>query len=526
MVGAPKRRVAIALRFALVAIRTRPDAAPAAEVVDDFDVGEEGATERRRSLRPPSWEKLRPLLPHLPVAALMVAYTIYFSRLTIDIYRGYGSPGFDLGIYDQGLWLMSRFHAPFVTIMGRNLFGDHASLILLLLVPLYWVLPSAPALLVVQSAALALGALPVYLLGRDRLKSTVLATLLAGAFLLHPALQGGNTEQFHPECLLVPLIGFAIYYAVKWDPRKVVLFAILCLLVKEDVAILILPLGLWIYVNRDRRLGRNLVAGALLAALISVRVVMAGIAGVPELHADRIPFGGWHGFRTTVLRKPGKLVDYLTGDRRPFYVWQMLVPSAWAFLRAPSVAAIAAVALAANVLSTFGYQHQLQFHYSLPMVPVVAIGTAYAIGAIVRARFRVLVTGAVVLLSLWTCYLWGSLPAFSVNKVAHWSPSYQTVHDIDAVRASLPPNAVVSAYYAYITHVDHRQRVYEWPTPFKAAYWGLLKQEGQRLPFANDVQYIFLPARLEPNDQKLLDSLTNYRVIRTVGDSQLLKRVP
>ena len=36
---------------------------------------------------------------------------------------------------------MSRFHAPFVTLMGRNLFGDHTSFILVLLVPFYWLVP-------------------------------------------------------------------------------------------------------------------------------------------------------------------------------------------------------------------------------------------------------------------------------------------------------------------------------------------------------------------------------------------------
>ncbi len=192
----------------------------------------------------------------------MLAYTIYFSRLTIEIYRGYGQPGFDMGLYDQGVWLLSRFHTPFVTIMGRNLFGDHSSLILLFIVPLYWIYPSSCTLLVVQAAALALGALPVYLLARDRLGSTFLATILGGAFLLHPALQGGNLEQFHPECFLVPLIGFAIYAAVTWRPWLLVVTVVLCLLVKEDVALLIVPLGIWVAWRRDRALGIKLVVGS------------------------------------------------------------------------------------------------------------------------------------------------------------------------------------------------------------------------------------------------------------------------
>jgi uncharacterized membrane protein len=497
-----------------------PTATPAGVEADAPERTHHFIRDRRRTILFPE------LLPHIPVIAVMLAYAVYFSRLTIEIYRGYGSPGFDMGIYDQGVWLLSRFHAPFVTIMGRNLFGDHASLILLLVTPFYWIYPRAPTLLVLQSVSLALGALPVYLLARVRLGSTALATVLGGAFLLHPAIQGGNLEQFHPECFLVPLIGFAVYFAVTWRPRWLLLTVVLCLLVKEDAALLIVPLGLWVCLRKDRRLGLKLMVGAVVAALISTQVVMRRLFGVPELHADRIPFGGWHGFRVTVLRKPGKLVDYLKSDRRPFYVWQMLIPNAMLFVRAPEIAAIATLVVGVNVLSTFGYQHQLFYHYSLAVVPVVAMGTVFAIGAIHRLRWRALAVGSVAVLSLWATFLWGSLPAISINKVGHWRPSDPQVHDINAVLSALPPNAVVSAHYDYITHVDHRVRVYQWPTPFKASYWGLLKQEGQRLPFADQVQYVFVPLTMDKANMALLDTIRpHFEVVRQVGNSILLRRV-
>jgi hypothetical protein len=38
-----------------------------------------------------------------------------------------GTFGFDLGIFDQGVWLLSRFRDSFVTIRGLPLFGDHTS---------------------------------------------------------------------------------------------------------------------------------------------------------------------------------------------------------------------------------------------------------------------------------------------------------------------------------------------------------------------------------------------------------------
>ena len=123
---------------------------------------------------------------HLPVLALVVAYAVRFSLLTVNVHDGYGTPAFDMAIPDQAIWLMSRFHAPFITVMGRNFFGDHTSFVLLLLVPLYWVYPHTAALLVVQSVLLAAAAIPIYVYARHRLNNTVLATLLAASYPAQP----------------------------------------------------------------------------------------------------------------------------------------------------------------------------------------------------------------------------------------------------------------------------------------------------------------------------------------------------
>src|SRR6266516_2246557 len=52
-----------------------------------------------------------------------------FVAQTWALHRHFGTYGFDVGIYDQGTWLLSRLRAPFVTVRGLNLFGDHASYI-------------------------------------------------------------------------------------------------------------------------------------------------------------------------------------------------------------------------------------------------------------------------------------------------------------------------------------------------------------------------------------------------------------
>ena len=90
--------------------------------------GVQASTLRARISQTPLWT--------WTVVLLCACSAVATTRLQWDIHRGLGTSSFDVGLYDQGIWLLSRFDAPFVTLMGRNMFGDHASLILLFVAPL------------------------------------------------------------------------------------------------------------------------------------------------------------------------------------------------------------------------------------------------------------------------------------------------------------------------------------------------------------------------------------------------------
>jgi uncharacterized membrane protein len=459
------------------------------------------------------------------VAVLIVGYVVRFSELSLQVYRGYGDSAFDLGVFDQGLWLLSRFHAPFVTVMGRNLFGDHASLILVPVVPLYWLFPEPEGLLVLQTCVLAAGAVPVYLLARNRLHSTALATLLAAAYLLNPALQQGNMDQFHPEAFLVLSIAVALYAALERKPWLLAVAVVASLLVKEDTALLIVPLGIWVLFRRDRRWGIRIIIAGLAWALFAYGVVIATILGTATFYADRIPFGGVGGFFSTLFAHPARMVSYVRSGGRPFYLWQLGFSVGWGFVLAPEVAAIALLSVAENVLSTDPYMHQLVFHYSMALVPVLILGTVTAVATLRTNRARVIATGVVTVCALSSCILWGLAP-FSAQRVSYWDPSSAYVRGIDTVEAVIPARAVVSAWYPYVPHLDHRTGIYLWPTPFSAEYWGATKQTGERLPAADHVQFIMVPAHLGPTDAPtvLTRIKSQYRVVKEVDGVVLYER--
>ncbi len=438
------------------------------------------------------------------LVACIAGYTSYFTSVTLDVHHGLGTSAYDFGLYDQGVWLMSRFDAPFVTLMGRNLMGDHASFILVLLVPIYWLFPSAGALLFTQSLAIALGAVPVYLLGRKLLGVDGYAVVLAVCYLLHPAVGWANRENFHPDSYLAPLLGMAIYAAMERRWRMYAVFFLLSLMVKEDVSLVLVPLGVWVAVKRDRRIGLLSILGSLSFMAIAMLAVMRSLIGVPTRNGWRVPFGGPGGFLKTVFTDPVAVVKHYWSDSRPWYFWQMTVPFAWAFARAPGIALISVVVLATNMLSTFWYQYQIEYHYALVAVPALAMGTVWAVSKLVERR-RGVVVAVVLCTSLWTSWAWGAMP-FSRELPYTWAPDHPVAVDAREIIEGIPEDAVVSAQYSMTAHLARRHEIYMFPNPFSLSLYGTDDTlAGQRLPAADRVEYVVLPATLEPENQLVWD---------------------
>lgn len=444
--------------------------------------------------------------------AMVVAWTAYFSWISLQVHHGLGTSSYDLGLYDQGVWLLSRFKAPFVTLMGRNLMGDHTSFILVLLAPLYWVWPSVGVLLGSQSLLVALGSLPVFLYARERLGRESVAVAMAAVYLLHPAVGWTNREGFHPDAFLGFFVGMAIYGALQRRWRIYVVFVVLSLLVKEDVSLVLVPLGVWVAVKRDRRIGLLTIGGSLAFMAVAMLVVMRSLIGVPTRNGWRIPFGGPGGLLAEAVERPGNVVDHLRSEGRPFYLWQMTFPVAWLFARAPSVALISAVVLLSNVVSTFWYQFHIEYHYSLVAVPALVLGSVYAISHVSRRARRWAVAGLLVS-SVWSTMMWGAVPlgevlclpkravgaqcdALGREVSGYWTPEHPSPVAARELFALIPDDAVVSAYHALDPHLSHRRYIYQFPNPFRVVLYGTdttLEEQRARLPIADRVDFVMLP---------------------------------
>ena len=439
---------------------------------------------------------LRASKPTLLVWTVVALYATYFSVRTVGVHRGLGTSAYDFALYDQGIWLISRGDTPFVTLMGRNLFGDHSSFILLLLVPFYWVISSTSLLFVVQSIAIALGALPVYYFSKSCMRSEGLGALMAVLYLVHPAIGWTNLENFHPDSMLGVLVATAIWAAHSKRWRWYWAAVALALLVKEDVAFVLVPLGVWVAVYQHRRFGLITLLVSLATMSVMFLVVMRGLTGVTFRNSWRVPFGGIGGFFATLVTKPLVFARYIASEDRPMYVWQMLSPMAFVFAYRPALALVGVVMLASNVVSTFWYQHHIHYHYSLIIVPCIVMGSAWALGKMSRNVMNASVV-LVAMASFLTAFLWSPLP-LSLSTTQHWTAQSAPVVAAREALEFVPGDVSVAAYHSVSAHLARRVEIYSFPNPFQRSLYGPdVFAKGDRLPQAETVEYVILPLTLD-----------------------------
>jgi uncharacterized membrane protein len=331
---------------------------------------------------------------------MMAAYAAVFSLVCVVKYRYYLYQDFDLAIFAQAVdGILSG--STFTSIRGMNWLGDHASLILFLVAPLYAVVRHPLTLLILQTGVLALGALPVYLLARRELGDLRLAITFAALYLLYPALGYLNLFEFHPESLATTTLLFAFYFLRAGRAGPMFLFAGLSLLAREDVALVVAAMGLYaLRIPHPRRVAVALGLGALAGASL----VLSFAVLRPAFQAGEAAYGRmylrWGGSMGEVMKNlvlhpleaagaffstPGDAID--TTIKREYYL-QLLAPLSLLPLLSPLTLFIAMPVLAEHFLSGRMEQHMVFFQYTALVTPFLLAAAVLGMRNLLAWRAR------------------------------------------------------------------------------------------------------------------------------------------
>ena len=408
------------------------------------------------------------------LGGMMVLFVGTFVWMAWLTHARFDTFGFDLGIFDQGVWLLSRVKDPFVTIRGLPLFGDHASYILLLVAPLYWVWADPRLLLVLQIVFLAVPAVSVYVIGTRRLGSPLAGLAMAAAYLAFPAMQWAAIWHFHPETLAAGFLGLAALAADRQRWRPMAIWLALALLCKEDVGLVVAGFGALLWTIGHARVGRRTLAAGLGWFLLTALILIPLANGRPSPHLELnygITGSGPSAVLEAVPTLAGNVWQNVVHGKGDTYLLLIFAPLLGLPLLDPRWLLPVTPPILLNLAATHGYQQEIRYQYLATSAPFLAF--AAIAGLRVVARRRVVLVSllvAVVAVAGYVDYRVGPAPwSREFPRPAEDGPVSETRRQALSL---IDPAAPVSAHYNLVPHLAHRTHIYEFPNPFEAPNWG------------------------------------------------------
>lgn len=316
-----------------------------------------------------------------PLAALLVLTGLLYGTLAFALNGHLRTYGFDLGIYYEALRGYAHFGLPLVALKGvhYDLLGDHFEPMLAVLVPTYWLWPSPDVLLLDQVLLLALSLIPVWMFAERRFGSEpgarrLTTTCLVAAYALAWELQALVGYDFHSLAFSVPILAMAIERADAGRWPGATIWVLSLVLVREDLALIVVAFGIYAAIRGRRLLGVALaLVGATMFGVLTDLVVPALAGGTyPHWSYQELGSGPGPALRYVVTHPLTTLRLMVTPRTKLGLMAWTLLPGGLLALASP-VAILAIPALLERLLSQRPEVWQTKFQYSAPLAPIVGM---------------------------------------------------------------------------------------------------------------------------------------------------------
>jgi uncharacterized membrane protein len=441
-------------------------------------------------------------LPCLLVGAAVVYYVLLISHYTLITHVRMETATPDLGEYDNQFFNSLHGH-PFRLPASEGDLTDwsalkfHADFVIYFLLPFYALHPGPETLLVMQTALVALTAIPIYLFAARRLPRWM-AAVLAIAFLLLPVVERPNFYDFHA----VPIGMFFMAWTVdavdrilhsdrpaRWTYALLWSSFVLALASREDIAfgMIVISAFLLFYGKRPRLIASMLGASAAYFVLIKFVIMpRIGLSWYDTIYEDiKAPgFKGYGAVVVTLLTNPVYVLRTMVTQPKLLYLCHMTVPLLFLWVRRPYllVAAVPSVFFTLMVTNR-PPMFQSSFQYAFGWFPYIVTASALSLhgmrslpGGAVRQTAAAL---ALAFTASGAGFQYGVLlggdsiiGGFSEKKLVVSPSERKRYEQLEAITKQIPPDASVTATSSEGPHVSTRLELYNlgWALPETSDY--------------------------------------------------------
>jgi uncharacterized membrane protein len=207
--------------------------------------------------------------------ALTLTFAFGYCLFALIKHLRFETNAFDLGYYDQVVWLASKGRPLISSLIQSHTWTDHVSPTIFLLTPFYWIFPSPLVLLFAQAILVSFGAYPIYALAFKKLKAHWVALSLAFAYIAFYGIQNAVAYEFHPFTLAAPALAW-IFYLYETKRNKLFWFAMFLFVgLQENFFLLAAVFGIFLMIRyKDLRRGFIISMASIVTFLILIFVVI------------------------------------------------------------------------------------------------------------------------------------------------------------------------------------------------------------------------------------------------------------
>ena len=346
----------------------------------------------------------------ITACALFVIATIVFGYFTSLKYRTFNNHAFDFGIFAQMYERMAVSGVPETTLERSYLmshFGVHFSPIFYLFLPGYWIFRSPIYLFYLQAAAVAAGVFAIYLIAGKLGLSGKMTLAFELIYIFYPCLFNGTFYDFHENKFLTSIILFLFYFIISKKTIPTFVFSLLLLSVKEDAAIYLICIALFVMIYRKEVIkGFGMLAMAIVYFIIANKVVAS--VGTEGVMMNRLSDYFVNGEKTygsvlkTIFFDMGYVIKQMfRAEKLPFVLW-MFAPVLFAPFMTKKISALILLVpiLPINIMQSWIYQSSVDFQYTYGVAALILMSVIFVVVNLKKASTRRLVVTASVVLCL------------------------------------------------------------------------------------------------------------------------------
>lgn len=391
-------------------------------------------------------------------------YVLVMTGACVWKYHNFLYDGLDLAIYNNALWNTAHGNWFWSSIQGHNYWGDHFEPILILLLPIYYLWQSPILLLILQTLALGLAAWPIYKINQKILGKNLLTLGLALLWLVNPLVHNINLYEFHAIAFL-PLLFFSLFYnylKLKDQPAKKLflsfyILVFLCLIVREDVAFIILTFLTIILADALKNKNKKLLQVASWGLLVTIVYLVVSFQIISHFSPSNFsPFAYYYGWLTKA--SVGQILAHLVtltnlemvlGFLAPFFFLPALKPK-WLILTVIPLAQIIFSAAGGGALVW-------QLHYAALFLPGLVLAFVYGFQGANQWATRYFRDGKLLFLIIiiFNLALWPSFGPWGMkNKITGQEAAKRTMIQ------KIEPGAGVVASFRLLPNLSSRGEIY------------------------------------------------------------------